>query len=600
MTVKQAYVRATRYFRDDLGRIILSTVLIGISAVTTLAQPLPLGILIDAVLEPKKDVTRLDNLFLHLAPYSRATQVLILASSVLLLRLIQEGVDLVNGVLKIKVGYSGLLHVRRDLYRKFQELSISYHRSRPQGDAIYRLITDTNGFQTAFNIAQTVAVNAVKLIALAWIMMAMNWKLGLVAIAIWPVLFMAIRKYGTVLMGTTRRAAQVESQLTTTIQRSVALISLVQAFGREQDEFNRFNNDVRSSHDAWTKMYIQTMVYWFIIGMTFVLGLSLVIGFGGFLILGGSMTVGVLTVFVQYLTTQVYDPLYKLSGSGAEMLRGATGMIRVYEILDTPTTVQDAPDAIELPKQPRVLKLDHVGFGYRPDAPVLRDVSAIIQPGEMVGFVGSSGVGKSSLLNLLPRFYDPTAGALYFDDIDLRKIKLKSLRRHIALVLQDSAILAASVAENIAYGRPDASEADLRHAAELAGADAFIESLPQKYQTVLDEAGQNLSGGQKQRINIARALATEAPILVLDEPTSALDPQNEQMITETLAALKGKRTIVLVSHRLSTVADCDRIYVMDGGRVIEVGTHDELLARRGHYFKMAKHQMKLHEAPATT
>jgi len=229
---------------------------------------------------------------------------------------------------------------------------------------------------------------------------------------------------------------------------------------------------------------------------------------------------------------------------------------------------------------------------------VLRGVSATIKPGEMVAFVGSSGVGKSSLLNLLPRFADPTGGSITLDGNDLRKIKLKSLRKHIALVLQENAILAATVAENIGYGRPDAPPEALRRAAELAGAAQFIDALPEKFQTTLDEGGQNLSGGQRQRIAIARALATEAPILVLDEPTSALDAQNERMITETLFALKGLRTIVLVSHRLSTVADCDRIYVMDAGLIIEQGTHEQLLAQRGAYYQMARHQLQLDDAPA--
>jgi subfamily B ATP-binding cassette protein MsbA len=213
----------------------------------------------------------------------------------------------------------------------------------------------------------------------------------------------------------------------------------------------------------------------------------------------------------------------------------------------------------------------------------------------MVAFVGSSGVGKTTLLNLLPRFYDPTGGSLELDGHDLRNIKVRDLRQHIALVLQEGLILPTSIAENIAYGRPDATPQQIQAAARLAGADVFIEKLAQKYETEVTENGQNFSGGQRQRIAIARALLTEAPIMVLDEPTSALDPQHEQMITQTLRTLKRQRTIILVSHRLSTVADCDQIFVMDNGQIIEQGTHRELVALHGLYFKMAKHQMKLEE-----
>lgn len=224
-------------------------------------------------------------------------------------------------------------------------------------------------------------------------------------------------------------------------------------------------------------------------------------------------------------------------------------------------------------------------------------VNAAIRPGEMVAFVGASGVGKTSLLNLLPRFYDPTLGKLMLDGIDVRDVKLKDLRRHIALVLQDSVLLPASVAENIAYGRPSATAAEISRAAKLAGADAFIEQLAEGYAAPVLEGGKNLSGGQRQRIAIARALLTEAPILIFDEPTSALDPEHEKRITQTLRDLKGKRTIIVVSHRLTTVVDCDRIFVLHAGRIVETGTHAELLDRRGHYHELARLQM-LPGAPA--
>jgi ABC-type multidrug transport system fused ATPase/permease subunit len=258
--------------------------------------------------------------------------------------------------------------------------------------------------------------------------------------------------------------------------------------------------------------------------------------------------------------------------------------------------VTDAPDALDLARRPRALSLDGATFAYTPTKPVLRDVSATIEPGEMVAFVGSSGVGKSTLLNLLPRFFDPTAGRLALDGIDLRRIKLRDLRRHIAVVLQESMILPTTIAGNIAYGRIDATDDEIRRAARMAGAEEFIEALPDGYDTLVAEGGQNLSGGQRQRIAIARALLTEAPILVLDEPTSALDPHHERQITELLASLKGERTIVLVSHRLSTVVDCDQIFVMEGGEVVERGAHSALLARRGAYYQMAKRQLQLDDS----
>jgi ABC-type multidrug transport system fused ATPase/permease subunit len=343
------------------------------------------------------------------------------------------------------------------------------------------------------------------------------------------------------------------------------------------------------------------MLYWLAIGTAFGLCFGVIFGVGGYFAwkYPDQFTTGELWIFLQYTLVNLYDPLFKLSGSGADLRKNMAGMLRVYEVLDTPTDIKDAPDAIPLKVEPRTLEFDHVSFSYGDGPPVLNDLSVTIRTGEMVAFVGPSGVGKSSLLSLLPRFYDPSGGRILLGDHDIRQIKLRDLRRHIALVLQDALILPTSVAENIAYGKPDATPEQIRRAAELSGADAFIDSLPQKYDTVLNEGGNNLSGGQRQRLSIARALATEAPILILDEPTSALDPQNEQMITETLSGLKRVRTMILVSHRLSTVADCDRIYVMDAGKIIETGTHEELIAAGGAYYRMARHQMKLGEAVQT-
>ena len=238
---------------------------------------------------------------------------------------------------------------------------------------------------------------------------------------------------------------------------------------------------------------------------------------------------------------QVYGPLQSISGSGASIQGGVASVQRVFDVLDRDAIIKDAPNAISLPRQPRVLTMRDLSFEYRPGEPVLRQIDVTIKPGQMVAFVGSSGVGKTTLLSLLPRFYDPTGGALLLDEIDIRKVRIKDLRGHVALVLQENLILPTTVAENISYGRPDASEAQIQEAAPLAGAAAFIEKLPQGYETIVDESGANLSGGQRQRIGIARAILTEAPIMVFDEPTSALDPQNEAMITQTLQGLKRQR-----------------------------------------------------------
>ena len=593
MTLLKAYKRAWQYYREDSANIVISVILVGLTTLATLAQPFPFAILVDRVLRDKPATQFAYRLYAKLAPHGLATQVILLAAALLVFRLLGEGFGLAQGFFKIRIGYNGILRVRCDLFRHYQRLSLGFYKSRAQGDLIYRLSSDTNGFVAAFNVIHGILVNSMTLLFMAVFMFALDWRLALVSVSITPFLFMAIRKYGGVLTQTSARATQIEAGLATTVHRSVANVGLVQAFGREDDEYQRFTADVAHSSNGWVRMHMQGMMYWAILGVCFGVGSALILGVGGYLASrpNDPLEVGVLYLFFQYVTAQLYAPLQALSGSETELRRGLAGMMRVYEVLDIEPEIKDSPSAIPLERKPRILQLENVSFGYIADRLVLHDINVTIRPGEMVAFVGSSGTGKTSLLNLLPRFYDPTAGKVTLDGHDFRDIRLRDLRSHVALVLQESPILSTSVLENLAYGNPSATEEQIRTAARMAGADAFIESLPQQYQTQLHEAGQNLSGGQRQRIGIARALATQAPILVLDEPTSALDAHNEQMITRTLRDLKGTRTIILVSHRLSTVAHCDRIYMMDGGRIVEEGTHSELIARRGSYARMAEHQM---------
>jgi ABC-type multidrug transport system fused ATPase/permease subunit len=598
MTLIQSYKRAWQYYRQDTGKIVVSVILVGLTTLASLAQPFPFAILVDRVLQDKPASQLAYRLYAKIAPHGLAHQVILLAVALLIFRLLGEAFGLAQGFFKIRIGYNGILRVRCDLFRHYQRLSLAFHKTRAQGDLIYRLSSDTNGFVAAFNVCHGILVNSITLLFMAWFMFAMDWRLALVAVSITPFLFMAIRKYGGVLTQTSIKATQIEAGLATTVHRSVATVGLVQAFGREDDEYDRFRADVAKSSDGWVKMHIQGMIYWAILGVCFGVGTALILGVGGYVASRpkNPIEVGVLWVFFQYVTAQLYAPLQALSGSETELRRGLAGMMRVYEVLDIEPDIKDSPNAIPLERKPRVLKLENVSFGYTPDTPVLRDINVTITPGEMVAFVGSSGTGKTSLLNLLPRFYDPTQGKVTLDGHDFREIRFRDLRSHVALVLQDSPILSASVLENLAYGNPGATEEEIRIAARMAGADSFIESLPQQYHSPLHEAGQNLSGGQRQRIGIARALATQAPILVLDEPTSALDAHNEQMITRTLQDLKGTRTVILVSHRLSTVAHCDRIYMMDGGTIVEEGTHEQLLSRKGAYAKMARHQMQVAES----
>ncbi len=586
------YLRAVSYFRQDWLLILIWIALIGIATVLGLLAAWPMAILLDSVLSNSAQHDLIHRLILNLLPSHRVGQIVGLAAGGLILKALQDLLSAAQTVVSNQVNYNGLVRVRCDLYRKLQTMGVSYHKSQPQGDVIYRLSSDTFGCQTILGVIVSTIVAGLTLAVMTLVLATRSVPLTLIAFSIMPPLAVANVFFGQRLKQRSILCHERDSQFMTVVQRSMACIGLVQAFGRELEEFGQFHGTLRETIRAWWGLNRTQILYNIIVGTLFGVGGAVVFGYGGLLVYRGQLTAGDLVVFTAYLA-MLWGPLCALTGFASNIQGGVAGAERVFDVLDRNPGIADSPRAQSLPCRPRVLELENVSFSYerRTNAAILNRVSVEIKPGEMVAFVGSSGVGKSTLLNLLPRFYDPTSGAVTLDGIDARDIRLSDLRRHFALVLQEGVILPTTIAENIAYGRPTATREQIRRAAQMAGAAEFIEKLPAGYDTLIAESGQNLSGGQRQRIAIARALLTEAPFIVLDEPTSALDPIHEQRITELLSSLRGQRTIILVSHRLSTVRGCDQIFMMDRGMIVERGTHEELLAMEGSYCNMAAHQM---------
>ena len=313
--------------------------------------------------------------------------------------------------------------------------------------------------------------------------------------------------------------------------------------------------------------------------------------------LAGAMTAGVLTIFLSYLA-KFFKPVQDLAKAANNMAQAAVGVERIQAILQADIIIPERPDARE-PEPPRgEIVFEHVAFGYDPEKPVLRDVSFAIQPGQIVGIVGPTGGGKSTVVSLIPRFYDPIGGKVMIDAVDVREYTLQGLRKHIGFVLQDTILFRGTVAENITYGRPDATREEIIDAAKLANAHEFIERMPQGYDTLVGERGLTLSGGQRQRIGIARALVRNSPILILDEPTAALDSESEERVIEALERLMKGRTVIMIAHRLSTIRDADKIIVVEGGVVVEEGPHDELLALGGVYAALHNAQFEARPAKA--
>jgi ATP-binding cassette subfamily B protein len=587
------YRRTLRYFAADWVRIAALVALIGVSVCVGLLEAWPLAVLIDSVLtgQPKGDWVH--HLFLSVLPASKVGQVVGLVLMGMGLHIIGYLAWFGRMMINYHLNYRGTTRVRYDLFGKLQHLGLTYHRSHSQGDAIYRLTTDAFGPWGIMDTVIGTSVAAVTLTVMTAILLSRNISLTLAAFTVAPFMIWSNWRFGVRIHERALASKQIDADLTSFIQQAMGRVPLAQTYRREAYEFRRFRGAVGRSVRALLRLNVQEQLYPLARDSILAVGGAIILGYGGYLVyrdqflspVEGGMTVGLLIVFMDYVR-KLWEPLKWLTEFIAKVRIFEAATRRVFRILDTPEAIIQDPRAASLPISSRRLVLDRVGFAYQPGHPILHNLCAEIQPGEMVAFVGPSGAGKSTLLALMLRLYDPTAGELRLDDVDLRAARLTDTRAHMALVAQDSLMLPASIAANIAYGRLGASRYEIERAAELAGAAAFIQDLPEGYETILVEGGQNLSGGQRQRLAIARALLTRAPFLILDEPTSALDPHHEQLLLETLRSLKGGRTIVLVTHRLESVVACDQVFVMDAGRIVERGTHHELIERNGHYARM--------------
>ncbi len=586
----EVYGRAFSYFSADWPWIAALVALIGVSVGVGLLEAWPLAVLVDSVLTHDPKTGWLHGYFLALLPKDKPGQILGLVLIGLVLQVVGYAAWMARMMINYHLNYWGTTRVRAHLFRKLQRLDLAYHQSRPQGDSIYRLTTDAFGPWGIVDIMIGTSVAAVTLVVMTAILLSRNASLTFAAYSVAPIILWSNWRFGVKIHKRALESKQIDADLTAHFQQAMVRTPLAQAFRREGFEFGRFDAAVARSVGALLRLNWQEQLYPLARDTILAVGSAIILGYGGWLVyrdefvtpVANGMTVGALIIFMDYLR-KLWDPLKWLAEFFSKVRTFEAAARRVFFVVDAPEAVKDRPGARALPPQPRVLAFERVSFSYKPGQPVLSDLTAIVGPGEMAAFVGPSGTGKSSLLKLLLRFHDPVGGSVRLDGLDVRQMKLHDLRAHFALVTQDSVMLPASIAENISYGRPGASREEIETAAALAGAAEFIQASPKGFDTLLDEGGANLSGGQKQRVAIARALLSEAPFLVLDEPTSALDPKSQQLLVETLHRLKRRRTILLVTHRLASVVDCDRIFVMDKGRIVERGTHSQLLARGGVY-----------------
>lgn len=476
--------------------------------------------------------------------------------------------------------------LRADLFGRLQLLSLRFHDDHRVGDLVHRIAYNTGAVETAFQSGfMGVIKSAVTLAAMFCVMLALNPLLTAVALAVAPLLALAIRWYAKHIQQLAWKHQEQEGAVASQAQEDLGAIRLIKAFNHEQRRREDFTQLASRSVETRLRSTMVQGMFGLVTAVILALGVALLFWIGVGQVRAGKLTLGEFLVFHAYLA-MLYAPLSVLSYTASSVQSALGGGARLFEILETEPEIRDAPDAVALERVQGALALRDVVFGYEADKPVLRGVSLDIRPGEVVAVVGETGGGKSTLLNLLLRFYDPWSGAVLLDGRDLRTITYDSLRKHLALAPQEALLLSGSIEENIAYGKPDATPDEIARAARLAAADDFIAALPDGYHTRVGERGVRLSAGQRQRIALARALLKDAPILLLDEPTSALDAETEARVLSGLTDYAKQRTVVIVAHRLSTVRHADRIVVIAHGAIAEEGTHDQLLNHCGAYARL--------------
>jgi len=566
----------------------------------SVAGPWPLKIILDNVVGSHRLPSWLDDLLRPILSGNSKMQIAVAAAlAVVIIAAIGAIASYIANYYTTSVGQWVANDLRLRTYHHLQQLSLSYYDSHQTGTLLSTITSDVQtiqGFASSSTLG--IVVDLFTIVAMLFIMFRLDWDFTLIAVAVTPFMLLLVSRFKKAVKKATHEVRKEQSKIVAVVDQGLQSMRVVKAFGR-QDLAERELADVsQATVDASLKARRVKALLSPIVAITVSLCTAVVLWRGSALIIAGVMTAGALTVFLSYLN-KFFKPVQDLATMTNAIAQAAVGVERIRGILDADTSIPERPDAREPQTLLGEIEFDHVAFAYSADTPVLTDVSFKIKAGQMVGVVGPTGCGKSTVVSLIPRFYDPTAGAVRIDGADIREFKHLALRDQIGYVLQEPDLFEGSVYDNIAYGRKGATHEQVLEAAKLANADEFIAKMPDGYDTMIGERGETLSGGQRQRIGIARAIIRNNPILILDEPTAALDTESESLVMEALERLMKGRTVLTIAHRLSTIRDADKIIVLKGGVVAEEGSHDELLARGGVYAELYRIQFNANPvAPA--
>jgi ATP-binding cassette subfamily B protein len=570
-------LRVMAYFRTHWQLLTVGLLLTGLGIGTELLKPWPLKFIIDTVLVDEPSGSGIDQMILAILGADKSTLLAALCVGIMLIYLSAGTLNLVSKYLLVKVSLRVLTQVRCDLFRHLQRLSLRFHDRNRIGDSLYTLNTNIYSIQGLFTDGFIPVLEAsVTVIGMVVIMLRMDWQLTLLSIATVPVQVLVTKYYADRIRQASSEFHSAEGNVSASAEGTLSSVRLVQAFAREEYEAEKFSRKCQQSYSSNLRLTMTQLWSGVVVSGVTAGSLGSVTYVGASHAFSGQISTGELIVFLAYLQ-MLYTPLQTLSYSSWSVGWAVAGAQRVFEILDTPEDISDMPGATVVKRARGAIEFRGVGFAYGPDRPVFSHLSFTVNPGERVAIIGTSGVGKTTLLSLILRFYDPTEGVLLLDGIDIRTIQLQSLREQISIVLQDPILLGSTIQENIAYGQLDASFEKIVEASKAAGAHAFIMRFPDGYQSEVGERGVRLSVGQRQRIAIARAFLKDAPILILDEPTSALDLRTEATVVDSLERLMHGRTTFVVTHRLSLARKASKVIALNPESLQIADSLDELL-----------------------
>jgi ATP-binding cassette subfamily B protein len=568
-------------------------------SLTNLLEPWPLKIVLDNVLKSREIHGWLNPLILSKIGTDRLAVLKFAAVSVLIIAAVGAICSYTEKVITTTVGQWVMHDLRRTLYHRIQRLSLAYHDNKQTGDLLSRVTSDIDAIQSFITSGLLSAlINSITLVGMIGVMVYLNWRFTLIALSVAPLLFVLVYTYTRRIKKASREVRKKEGEIVSVIHEVLSSIRVVKAFAREDYEERRLEEESLESIEIAMRARSLKAKLSPMVDIIVACGTALVLWFGARMALDGTLSAGSLVMFTWYLG-KMYKPMQELSKMTDAYSKATVGYDRIREVLDTEGEVRDIPGARKAPYFKGRIELDKVTFGYDPQHPVLQELSLKIEPGQVAALVGPTGAGKTTLIGLIPRFYDPTSGAVKIDGYDVRTFKQKSLRQQISFVLQETVLFHGTIWNNIAYGKPEATRGEIFRAAELSNSHEFIDKLPEGYNTIVGERGATLSGGQRQRIAIARAIIRDSPILIMDEPSSGLDAASEKLVFDALdrlMAAEGKTSIV-IAHRLSTIRRADVILVLNEGAIVESGKHDELLKSGGLYSELYEIQFRREEDP---